>query len=226
VSAGQVLAHLSSSDQQRDVDLTREELDRAEARLAQFERKKSNLEQATVESVRRIDVGDIERRAAQNEVVSLRRQLQYDEAELERTTIRAPAAGLVTTPEAQLLTGVWLKAGDQFLQVDDTRVVEAEIEIPQNDVALAKPGARVQLRPWSARDEEIVGYVTELAPTALDKTRNSIVRVKASVPNAEMLLRPGMTGYAKIRGLEMTVREAYLRLCVRVLTVELWSWVP
>ena len=69
----------------------------------------------------------------------------------------------MTTPEAQFLTGVWLNAGDVFLQIDDTRVVEAEIEIPQNDIALIKPGAKVWMRPWSERHREIVGRVIELA---------------------------------------------------------------
>jgi hypothetical protein len=79
------------------------------------------------------------------------------------------------------------------------------------------------MRPWSERHREIVGRVIELAPTALDKMDNSVVRVKASVPNAESLLRPAMTGYAKISGRDMTVWKAYL---IRFFTVELWSWVP
>jgi multidrug efflux pump subunit AcrA (membrane-fusion protein) len=288
VSDGQVLAYLSSVDQQRDVSLTREQLERAEARLAQLDSKKPNLDQAAP--------GDVEREAARNEVERLRQQLQHDETELQRTTIRAPAAGVVTTPDPQFLTGVWLNAGDKFLQIDDTKVVEAEIEIPQGDIGLIKPGAMVQLRPWSERDREIFGHVIavaatasgttdenvtgmdestqktarllrrrmvknesapnaldrtnnvfmgmdepalgvdalphramardELAPAAGDKTAIDVGRVTASVPNGGMLLRPGMSGYAKIAGADMTVGEAYLRLCIRFFAVELWSWVP
>jgi HlyD family secretion protein len=155
-----------------------------------------------------------------------------------------------------------LNAGDEFLQIDDTKVVDAEIEIPQGDISLVKPGAKVRLRPWSEGNGEIVGSVTAVAPSAMDKVHNEIfatkrrirntelvqrpasrerplvmadadktrgggaIRVAASVPNAETLLRSAMTGYAKISGPEMTVGEAYLRLCARFLTVELWSWVP
>src|SRR5262249_15609159 len=92
----------------------------------------------------------------------------YDEAELERTTIRAPAAGTVTTAKPEFLTGTWFNAGDEFLRIDDTRVVEVDIGIPQGDIALVKVGAKVWLRPWSEGDREIVGEVTEVAPTALD----------------------------------------------------------
>jgi putative peptide zinc metalloprotease protein len=181
---------------------------------------------------------------------------------LERATIRAPASGFVTTPNAQLLTGVSLNAGDEFLQVDNTKVVEAEIEIPEAEIVFIKPGAKVRLRPWSERDQEIIGRVTQVAPsafeeadnhiirvkepfrdagallrpamtrrqpapTAVDTTGNSgVIRVKASVPNSEIRLRIAVTGYAKISGPEMTVGQAYLRLCIRFLVVELWSWVP
>jgi hypothetical protein len=177
----------------------------------------------------------------------------------------------VTTPNAQLLTGVWLGAGDKFLQIDDTNVVEAEIDIPQGDIGLIKPGAKVWLRPWSGDGQEFAGSVTQIAPfasvvdddeagkrrpplrraearlgsatpvrpshrTAVNKIDGAgnnggdssgvVVRVKASVPNVGTRLRSDMTGYAKISGPEMTVVHAYLRLCSRFLTVELWSWVP
>jgi RND family efflux transporter MFP subunit len=225
VSAGQVLAHLLSSDQQRDINLTRQELERAEARLARLDEKRSNLERATAEP-KGIGAADRALDAAQNDVERLRHQLAYDKAGLERTTIRAPGAGLVVTPEPRFLTGVWLNAGDEFLQIDDTSVVEAEIEIPEGDIALVKPGAKVRLRPWSG-SQELVGHITALAPTALDKTDKSVIRVKASVPNEEMLLRPlATTGYAKINGVGMTIGEAYFRLFNRFLTVEIWSWVP
>jgi hypothetical protein len=197
----------------------------------------------------------------------------------------------VTTPNPQFLTGVWLNAGDKLLQIDDTKAIEAEIDIPQSDIDLIKLGAEVRLRPWSEGNREIVGRVTELAPTAVDEVDNDkadskvvagtlprrattrhepaptavdevdndkadnnvvagtslpravarhalaqtdvdkpnnsgVVRVKASVANARTFLRPGMTGYAKINGLDMTVWEAYLRLFIRFFNVELWSWVP
>jgi multidrug efflux pump subunit AcrA (membrane-fusion protein) len=260
VKAGQALARLSSSVQQRNVELTRKNLEYAEARLAQLEGKKSKFDQTTLEPVRGISAADMEREVGQDDVERLRNQLDYDKAELDRTTIRAPAAGVVTTPNVHLLTGVWLNAGDNFLQIDVMRAVEAEIEIAQEDIALVKPGAKVRLRPWSEGDREIVGYVTEVAPSALDKAdkyairekaplrhagsflrsamtetepagenkadHSGVIRVKASAPNVETWLRPAMGGYAKISGQRLTVGEAYLRFFIRLLTIELWSWVP
>ena len=284
VNAGQVLGHLSASDQQRNVDLTREDLARAKTRLAQLQEKGSTSDRETVEEAR-------------SEIDRLRLQLDSDQAQLDRTTLRAPAAGYVTTPNPQFLTGAWLNAGDKFLQIEDTKVLDAEVEIPQDDIALIKPGAEVRLRPWSERNREIGGRVTGVAPSAVDgadenvrgvedlaanartllpalTTRHELaataanrnndavavdeaaadagilrrramrrqeraklpldnntdsggtVRVNVSVQNPGTLLRPNMTGYAKISGRNMTVGQAYFRLGIRFVTVELWSWVP
>ena len=268
VRAGQVLAHLSSWDQQRETAITREEWDGAEARLTQLRGTALSSDQDALE-------------LAQNEVKRLRQQLETDQAEWEHTTIRAPVAGVVTTPNPQFLAGVWVNAGEKLLQIDDSDAAEAEIEIPQGDMALVKPGATVRLRPWSQRNGEIVGRVTavesstamsgtvpsstmsgpaaasiasgddsdavrtdglapnvgklpqrartkrELGKAAAAKTDvTGVIRVKALVPAAGTLLRPAMTGYARISGPEMSLGQAYLRLGIRFFTVELWSWVP
>jgi multidrug efflux pump subunit AcrA (membrane-fusion protein) len=292
VNAGQVLGHITSMDQQREIALTRKSLKDAEERLELLEGRQSSSDGTNAQPIR--GMVDAECELARSEVERLRQQLDSDKVQLERTTIFAPAAGRVTTPNAQLLTGIWLNAGDRFLQIDNTSVVEAEIEIPQGDIALVKTGVKVRLRPWSETNREIVGRVTAIAIAAVDRAddgaihakrslpnnaalwhaalteqqptsradiggverqRASItdmetgvpvrrterrppaaladniksdgfIRVEASIPNSEAELRDAMTGYAKISGPEMTVGEAYLRLGMRFLTVELWSWVP
>jgi multidrug resistance efflux pump len=253
VNKGQVLAHLFSSDQELAIALTRKRLDHAEAALAELEKKIVASDQGGGALAGRVSAVETEREAARNEIERLREQLRADEAQLERTNIRAPMPGFVTTPNAQLLTGVWLDAGDNFLQIDDTRIVEADIEIPQGDIGFVRPGAEVRLRPWSEADWEVFGRVTEIAPSALaapDKSgqrarlwtaetlprpsrteaiaanNSGLIRVKAAIASAGTSLRPGMTGYAKVSGPQMTLGEAYLRFCIRLFKTELWSLVP
>jgi len=192
VSAGQVIAQLSSTEQRRNVMLARQSLARAEARLAQLDGRRSNSELAAAEPVRALRMDDNERTIALSEVERLHRQLEDDEARLELTTIRAPTAGFVTTPNAQLMTGVWLNAGDQFLQIENTKVVEAEIEIPQGDIALVKEGAKVRLRPWSEADHEIVGRVTALVLPPVDKPDVKAELKKSMLGNAAPARRPAL----------------------------------
>ncbi len=281
VEADQVVAQLSSWDQQRDVDVTRAELEKAKARLAELEAGPKPEEVAVAErqvesaqskvifdkaeadrAAQLVKSGTISQKeweranttyetdlaelnvakadlelvksgsteseiaAARAEVDRLSHQLAYFEDQLERTRMKAPAAGRVITPNVELSGGKWLETGDEFLQLDDTRVVQAQIDMPETDISLIRAGDRVRVKAWGYTDREIPGTVTEVSPAAETRDYGQVVRVKASIPNTDAILRPGMSGYAKVEGLEMRVGEAYLRFLVRFFTVEVWSWIP
>jgi multidrug resistance efflux pump len=281
VEKGDLLARLSSWDQQRDVDVTRAQLAKSKADLAELEAgpkpEEIALAESQVESARSkvtyskaeadrfkklVASGTIsqaeweksnttyetnlaelavaeanlelvksgatanEIEAARAEVERLTHLLAYHEDQLERTNIRAPAPGRVITPNVELLGGTGLEIGDEFLQLDDTRVVEAQIDVPETDIELIRPGDTVRVKAWGYSDREIAGVVTSVSPAAEERDYGQVVRAKASIPNTDAFLRPGMTGYAKLDGQEMRVWEAYLRFFIRFFTVEVWSWIP
>ena len=58
-------------------------------------------------------------------------QLKYAEDQLERTRIRAPIDGRIITPNVHLLAGDWMQTGEEFLTLEDTRTVEAQIDMPE-----------------------------------------------------------------------------------------------
>jgi len=238
VTANQVLAKLSSEEQQRDVAITSAELQRAKAQLALFggstttTKDDSALEQSLADALgdeadsasRRKDASSAN--YARTQVERLTRKLAYDRDELAQTNVRAPREGRVMTPNVQFLTGTWLRRGSELLSLEDTRTLEAEISIPEADIGLIKLGDKVRLRPWSDQDGEIAGTVTEIAPAAQSKQHGQTVRVRASLSNPGGSLRPAMSGFAKIDGEDMPVWQAFTRRIVRVIRVEIWSWIP
>jgi putative peptide zinc metalloprotease protein len=54
----------------------------------------------------------------------------------------------------------------------------------------------------------------------------AVVRVVAQIPNPDGLLRPRMSGYAKVQTVEMPVWVSFTRALARFVLVELWSWIP
>jgi hypothetical protein len=140
--------------------------------------------------------------------------------------VRAPSEGRVMTPNVQFLTGTWLRRGSELLTLEDTRTLDAEISIPESDIGLIRVGDKVRLRPWSDGGGEIIGGVTEIAPAAQSRQHGQMVRVRASLSNPGDSLRPAMSGYAKIDGENMRVWEAFTRRILRVIRVEIWSWIP
>ncbi len=262
VKANQVLAKLSSDEQQRAISITNAELQHAKAQLAQLggqaaaqdDSDDAALQQAIDAALgggapsggagnsapaKPADSADAKKdqpaakytkteaeRAARAEVERLTYKLAYERDQLAQTQVRAPMEGRVMTPNVHLLTGVALRQGSELLSLADTRNLEAEINVPEADIGLVKVGDSVRLRPWSNEDREIDGTATEIAPAAQPRPYGMIVRVKASIPNQEAALRPAMTGYAKIDGEDMRVWEAFLRRIIRIVRVEIWSWIP
>ncbi len=249
VVANQVLAKLSTKDQQRDVSIASTELQHAKAQLAQFGGDKktggekaagSDLERSIADAIgdepdtatAKDDVTAANytktqaESAARADVERLTRKLAFARDQLADTTVRAPTAGRVMTPNVSLLTGTYLHRGAELLTLEDTHTLQAEISLPEADVGLVKVGDNVRLRPWANEDREIAGKVTNIAPAAQTKSYGTIVRVGASIPNPEDSLRPAMTGYAKIDGEDMRVWEAFLRRIIRIVRVEFWSWIP
>jgi multidrug efflux pump subunit AcrA (membrane-fusion protein) len=163
---------------------------------------------------------------ARAEVERLTRKLAFERDQLRQTDVRAPKEGRVVTPNVHLLTGIWLRQGAKLLVLDDTRTLEAEVNIPEADIAAVKVGDKVRLRPWSNDDREIAGRVTEITSTAQPTSYGMVVRVRVAIPNSEDFLRPAITGYAKIDGQDMRVWEAFLRRIIRIVRVEMWSWIP
>jgi RND family efflux transporter MFP subunit len=232
VKADQVLAKLSSDDQERTIVITNAELKHARAQLAQFGGVADALsdEPDTANAKKDQTAANYTRaqaeRAARAEVERLTRKLAFERDQLAQTDVRAPKEGRVVTPNVHLLTGIWLRRGAKLLVLDDTRTLEAEVNVPEADVGAVKVGDQVRLRPWSNDDREIAGTVTEITPTAQPTSYGMVVRVKASIPNPEVSLRPAMTGYAKIEGEDMRVWEAFFRRIIRIVRVEMWSWIP
>ena len=281
VTRGQVLAHLSSWDQERQLAVTRTELTSAEANLArlmdgasaeeievarsqvasseasvaysqaEYDRARALAEtgagtQAAMEkalSTLESDLAGLEvSRAslelvlaeasandiaiAQADVDRLRLELDFHRDELERTRVTAPMDGRIVTANLQLLIGKYLRSGDPLLEIENARIVTAEISVPESDIALIGPGDEVRLRATGHADVEIIGEVQAIAPAAEDEGYGSIVRVAAIFENETDFLRSGMTGYAKIDGAEMRAWEAYFRSIRRFFQIEVWSWIP
>jgi multidrug efflux pump subunit AcrA (membrane-fusion protein) len=245
VKANQVLAKLSSDDQERAITITNAELQHARAQLAQFgggmtTSAESGLEQSIADAFSDDpDAASAKKaqtaanytrtqaeRVARAEVERLTRKLAFERDQLRQTDVRAPKEGRVVTPNVHLLTGIWLRQGAKLLVLDDTRTLEAEVNIPEADIAAVKVGDKVRLRPWSNDDREIAGRVTEITSTAQPTSYGMVVRVRVAIPNSEDFLRPAITGYAKIDGQDMRVWEAFLRRIIRIVRVEMWSWIP
>lgn len=167
--------------------------------------------------------------AKQAEIKRLREQLSYLRDQHERTRLRAPVAGKIVTPRLEFKTGGFLKEGDPFATVEDSRIMRAEILAPETDIGEVRPDAPVRLRVWAYPLRDFAGRVAAVAPVVESSSANPfvrVVRVIVEIPNPDGLLKSQMTGIAKIAAGDKPFVVAFTRALVRFAMIEMWSWLP
>lgn len=179
-------------------------------------------------NLRRVKAGfrgeDIE--AMEAEVRRLESQVARYREDVQLTALSSPIEGRITTPYIQDRVGYYLKEGDLFAQVENTRTLQAEVEIPEGNIGDVKVGSPARIKVWAFPSRRFEGKVISIAPIAVDKGGSRVVRVLIQIPNEGEQLKSGLTGYAKIEAEWKPIGVILTRLVVRFFLVEVWYWIP
>jgi membrane fusion protein (multidrug efflux system) len=129
------------------------------------------------------DLDGAEARAAQADatVANLR-------AVIAKKTIRAPFDGRISIRQVEL--GQVVAPGTPIASLQSVSPIHADFWLPQQVLAELTAGQRVRMRTDAFPDAEWDGEITTINPEVDTATRN--VRVRATFPNDEGRLRPGM----------------------------------
>ncbi len=177
VRRGAMLARLDTGTEQAQLAAAR-----ADAALA-----KANLTRA-----RALRAGEANSPADLDAAVARAEQTSATVASLETTiakkTIRAPFDGRVAIRQVEL--GQAVAAGAPIASLHTVTPMYAEFSLPQQALAELAIGQRARLRLDAFPGERWEGQVTIVNPEVDPATRN--VRVRATFPNADGRLRPGM----------------------------------
>jgi len=109
-------------------------------------------------------------------------------ASIAKKIIRAPFSGQAGIRMVNL--GEFLEAGKPIVSLQSLTPIYADFSLPQQELAQLKPGLAVQVTTDTFPDKFFSGILTAINPE-LDATTRS-VRVQATIPNADQLLRAGM----------------------------------
>ncbi len=106
-----------------------------------------------------------------------------------------PVNGIVTSKEIQL--GQYVKAGDQLFGIADPTQVWGELDIFEDEFPFLKIGQDVLLTTRAYPGREFAGRVSFIYPSLDARTKTA--RVRVSVANQHLLLKPEMLVQAKIQ---------------------------
>ncbi len=192
VKAGQVLLKIDSSDYENT-------LNQLQAQLLQV---RSNYEnqKAIVERRRELFERDLiaredyENAKTQLKVYeemmrSVQAQIQTAKLNLERTNLRAPFGGYIAQRLVNL--GDYVNPSTSTFRLITLDPIRLVFQVPQELLAYVKEGSLV--KAYVEGVGEVEGRVFFVSPTA---DQNRLITVKASLSNAQGLLKPGM--YAQV----------------------------
>ncbi|APW40391.1 efflux transporter periplasmic adaptor subunit [Rhodoferax koreense] len=121
-----------------------------------------------------------------------------------RTTLFAPIAGVVV--ELMAREGMTVMPGATLFRINGLSSVWANAEVPEGQVALIRPGTKVQANSAAAPGTALQGTVQALVPEVNMATRTLKARVE--LPNPGGLLVPGM--FVNMQFMDMRAEKSLL----------------
>ncbi|HEV7428248.1 MAG TPA: efflux RND transporter periplasmic adaptor subunit [Thermoanaerobaculia bacterium] len=153
----------------------------------------------------RANVAALEQRISQ-----ARENLNAARDTLQKTTMRAPMAGVVTALPVEegevAVIGTMNNAGTVLMTIADMSVVEAVMEVDETDVPSVKVGQRATVTIDAYPNKTFAGLVTEVASSpikrngigAASSTEAVNFEVKIQIENPPAGVRPGFSASADI----------------------------
>jgi putative peptide zinc metalloprotease protein len=183
--------------------------------------------------------------AAKSEIEGLETQRRHLKDQLHRLNLYSTTSGIIATPARQLkeLRRQLVKKGDLISKIYDPKAMTAEIMISEKEITDVKVGQKVSLKAMTYPDMTFEGTVTAIgvaaqgggqssssstSPGAASLTSSGsaskTILVTTQLDNSSLLLKPEMTGHAKIYCGERCLLDLLKWRLARVIKVEFWSW--
>jgi len=180
--------------------------------------------------------------AAKAQVDRLEAQQHLLQTQLGLLDVVSPATGVVATPARELkeMQGQFVTKGALIAKVYAVKTVTGQIVITEKEIGDVQVGQPVALKSRAYPDMVFHGTVTTIATaaegisststeataakTAATTTSVRTFVVTTQIDNRSGLLKPGMTGLAKVVGGDRRVVDLVTRRLAHTFKVEFWSW--
>lgn len=142
----------------------------------------------------------------------------------DRTTIESPINGILTALNVEIgekILGTIQMQGTEMMTVSDLSIINAIVEVDENDIVLLSLGDSVNISIDAFKDSTFKGYVYEIGHSAITSNMGSQdevtnFEVKVRLLNTNNKIRPGMSCNVEI---ETETREDVLAVPLQAVTV-------
>jgi HlyD family secretion protein len=215
VKKDDVLARLESNDYQASVERARASVLRAEADLAEQRRQLRVATELAKEDVLAEDqkeAAESRVRIAEATLAQAQADVDFAEAQLQNTVIRAPFAGVVVKKMAEvgesvapIPPGVNISTSSgAIVALADLATLEVEADVAEANVAKVSNGQPAEVTVEAIPNRRYKAVLRQVIPTA-DRTKATVM-VKVTILDKDKDLKPEMS--AKVTFLQREKREA------------------
>ncbi len=143
---------------------------------------------------------------------------------LEKTQLRSPIEGVVSTPRVDTFVGRKLAPGDSFAEVVDASLAIVDIAIEDEDAGLLKDGQNASVKLNSYPSRTFHGQVVVISQKAERVREAPVFYSRVAIENPDGAIRDGMEGRGKVRVGTYPAGYVFLRHPYIWLCSKLWSW--
>lgn len=151
---------------------------------------------------------------AEADIRKLEAKAKFLEDQISASQIKSPIQGMVTS----------LGSPENLLGIANLDTMRVLIKVSERDLDVLKEGLEVKLKVKSYPFLTFWGKVAKISLMADLEGSKKIFPVTCKIENKGYLLKPGMSGYAKVYCGKLRLISLLTRRMVRYLRVELWSW--
>ncbi len=151
-------------------------------------------------------------------------EVQRAQDRLERTKLKSPINGVVTTPFVEDFAGKKLDAGDKFAEVIDTSKATVDVAVDEQDVGLLKSGMSAGVKLDSYPTRTFRGSVAVVSPRSEAREDQRMFFARVEVPNPDGNVRAGMQGRSKVMAGWRPAGYVLFRRTGMWFWGKLWSW--
>ncbi len=141
----------------------------------------------------------------------------------DRLVIISPISGAITTARLHERLGRKFAAGETICEVENVDQLEMVIEVHEQNVRRLERGQVVTLKLRSLPFDQFPGEVQGIAPRVVENEHASrTVIVTCRLDGSNPILRPGMSGYARISSGTRRVGEILVEKILGYIRTEYW----
>ncbi|MFH1336623.1 MAG: efflux RND transporter periplasmic adaptor subunit [Candidatus Zixiibacteriota bacterium] len=151
---------------------------------------------------------------ADTEIKRWQERLEFLEGQVSDSQIKSPIQGTVTS----------ISSDGNLLSISNIDTIRVMIQVSEKDLDVLREGQRVKLKVQSYPFLSFWGKVTKISQMVDTSGPKKIFPVTCKIENPDHLLKPGMTGHAKVFCGKRSLFTLLTRRIVRYFRVEVWSW--